>query len=147
MNKSNLNLVALLLAVTGLLAALRLGTRADVAPGSLPVAFGGVEQALSVESLPMTPVEGAVVNGKGEEKAIHADGIELKDVLARAGIETYEKVTVTASDAYAATLTAEELKEPGKVWLIRREDSLQLIVFGDPNAKRNVRNVERVDAE
>ena len=147
MSRRYLKLIAALLAATGLLAALHLNTRADVVPGTLLVIAGGEAQALPVDALPLVPVEGSVVNGRGETREIQAQGIALRDALALAGAEVREKATVVAADEYSATLTAEELAEEGKVWLIRTEFGLRLIVFGDPNARRDVKDVERVVVE
>lgn len=147
MNRRSLALVAALLAVTALLASLHLHTRADVAPGSLLVMSDGAQQSLSVDALPLVAVEGSIVDGKGEERQIRAEGIALADALALAGAEVRERVTVVAADEYAAALTVDELGEPGKVWLICDGDGLRLIVFGDENAKRDVKSVERVEVE
>ena len=45
-------------------------------------------------------------------------------------------------------MTLAELDEEGKVWLLRNEDdTYQLIVFGDPNSKRAVRDVQRIEVK
>ena len=49
---------------------------------------------------------------------------------------------MTADDAYNAVVTAEEIAEPDRVYLIQQDEGgLRLIVFGDSNSKRSVSNV------
>ena len=82
---------------------------------------------------------------KGEEREIDAQGILLMDVLELAGVETVPEngVSVTAADEYSVEVTADELAEAGKVFLLE-EDAPRLIVFGDNGEKRNVKNVARI---
>lgn len=55
-------------------------------------------------------------------------------------------VKVTADDEFSAELSGDELNEEGKAYLVGENDgSMRLVVFGDSNAKRNVRNVVSVD--
>ena len=101
-----------------------------------------------VPALVIGPVQGTVINGKGEEKAIDAEGIALADALRQAGLDpqTVHGATVRASDEFSAQITGDELNEPGKVFLYRGKDgSFTLVVFGDANAKRHVKNVEAID--
>lgn len=89
----------------------------------------------------MSPVSGTVVNGKGEEKQIDAQGIILSEVCGGA----FSRITVTASDEYSATVYPEDSEN---AYLILTDDgNLRLIVFGDENSKRDVKNVVRVDFE
>lgn len=79
------------------------------------------------------------MNGKGEEKQIDAHGVILSEVC---GGE-FSTATVTASDEYSAVVSGGE-----NAYLILSDDgSLRLIVFGDENAKRDVKNVVRIDFE
>ena len=55
-------------------------------------------------------------------------------------------VKVTADDEFSAELSGDELDEAGKAYLVSEDDgSMRLVVFGDSNAKRNVRNVVSVE--
>lgn len=142
-------MIPLLILVTAAVAAFYLTTRTAVPEGALRVEFAdGTAAELSLEELELVPVQGTVVNGKGEECTVSAQGILLSEVLREAGAAEYSTVTVTADDEYSARVTAEEIAGPGKVYLIRQEeDSMQLIVFGDKNSKRNVTNVVRLSVQ
>lgn len=141
--------ILILVLVTATAAAFYLTTRTAVPEGALRVEFAdGKAAELSLEELELVSVQGTVVNGKGEERTINAQGILLSDVLREAGVTEYSMVTVTADDEYSARVMAEEIAEPGKVYLIRQEEgSMQLIVFGDENSKRNVSNVVRLSVQ
>lgn len=142
-------IIPVLIVVTAAATVLHLTTRAAVSEGALRVEFDdGKAAELFREKLTLIPVQGTVVNGKGEERAIHAWGILLSEVLRQAGVSDYSEVTVIADDEYSAKVTAEEITEPDKVYLIQQEDNgMQLIVFGDKNSKRNVSNVVRLSVQ
>lgn len=142
-------MVLILILVTAAAAAFHLTTRAAVPEGVLRVELaGGQTKELSLEKLKLVPVQGTVVNGKGEESAVDAQGILLSDMLREAGVTEYSVVTVTADDEYSAQVTAEEIAESGKVYLIRQEEGgMQMIVFGDENSKRKVSDVVRLSVQ
>lgn len=134
-------IIALVL-LTATVAVVYLSTRPDTPEGTLRIENGGQVIELPLERLEMIPVRGAVVNGKGEERAIDAQGVLLGQVLREAGISAFAEVTVTADDAYNAVVTAEEIGEPDRVYLIRQDEGgLRLVVFGDSNSKRSVSDV------
>lgn len=134
-------IIALVL-LTAIVAIVYLSTRPATPEGTLRIEKGGQVIELPLERLKMIPVRGTVVNGKGEERAIDAQGILLDRVLREAGIPEFAEVTVTADDAYNAVVTAEEIAEPDRVYLIRQDEGgLRLIVFGDSNSKRSVSDV------
>ena len=63
-------------------------------------------------------------------------------MLEELGVTDFGKVTVTAEDSYSAVVTAEEVAQPDKVYLMLQErGGAQLVVLGDENSKRNVANV------
>lgn len=142
-------MVLILILVTAGLAVFHLTTRTTVPEGVLRVELaGGQTKELSLEKLKLVPVRGTVVNGKGEESAVDAQGILLSDALREAGVTEYSMVTVTADDEYSAQVTAEEIAESGKVYLIRQEEGgMQMIVFGDENSKRKVSDVVRLSVQ
>ncbi len=112
--------------------------------------YNGKNSYVSLDALSMTEVTGTIVNGKGEEMEVRAQGVPLSDVLKAAGIDSAKIHTVTAvaDDEYSAELSAEEIGEPGRVFLARDEDgSMKLVVFGDTDSKRNVRNVVKLSVE
>ena len=141
-------IVIVLIFVTAIVAVIYLNTRTSVSKGALLVEYGGQTLELPLEQLELTAVHGIVVNGKGEERTIYAQGILLSQVLREAGVMDFSEVTVTADDEYSARVSAGEAAEADKVYLIRQDEGgMQLIVFGDGNSKRNVSNVVRLSVQ
>ena len=123
--------------LTAVLAAIHLTTRTPETAGEF--LLNG--ESLKIADLQLSPVQGTIVNGKGVEKQIDGQGISLSAVCG----DDFETVTVTASDEYRAVVSIDEIQN---AYLILKDDgSLQLIVFGDENAKRDVKNVVRIDTE
>ena len=56
-------------------------------------------------------------------------------------------MTVVSDDSYTADLTAEEVAESGKAYLLLEQPYLRLVVFGDQNSKRRVSNVVQIIVE
>ena len=134
--------VIVLVLITAVVAIFYLATRPAVPEGALRIENGGQVMELPLERLEFIPVRGTVVNGKGEERYIDAQGVLLDQVLREAGVSEFSEVTVTADDAYSAVVTAEETAEPDRVYLIQQDEGgLRLIVFGDSNSKRSVSDV------
>ena len=133
-NKNVLVSVAALALLTLIFALL---LRAEQPPGSSgEITVDGAQVRIS--GLALRPVEGSIVNGKGEKAEVRAQGIPLSDVCG-AG----RTVTVTASDNYSASVFTDE-----DAYLISSGDgTVQLVVFGDSDLKRNVRNVVRIDGK
>ena len=149
MKKSKLTIIiiGILVVLTAVLAVIHLTTRQQEQEGALQVVYGGKTVAIAIEDLkPVAQVDGTVTNNAGEEKKISGPGVLVSDVLKLAGVEG-GAVKVASVDEYVVTLTAEEVAEEGKAWLMIEEDSLRLIVFGDQGAKRNVKNVVRLTVE
>ena len=139
--------LAVLILAVALLAVVHFHTRETVPEGALAVHAGENVSYVEVEKLALVPVQGTVINGKGEETEVNEQGVALCDVLRAAKLdpEAVGAVTVTASDEFSAKLSGAELNEAGKAYLVPGDDGLQLIVFGDENMKRNVRDVVSVD--
>ena len=71
-------------------------------------------------------------------------------MLSSVGIDPAEVAVlkVTAQDEFSAEISGEELLEKDKVYLISEDDgTVALVVFGDSNAKRNVKNVARIEVD
>lgn len=135
MKKSVKWIIAVLLLLTVALAAVHLTTRTPDTEGAVLV--NG--QAVEISGLELSPVTGTVINGKGEEKQIDAQGILLSKLI---GSE-FSSATVTASDEYSAVV---EKQDSDNAYLIVTDDgSLRLVVFGDENSKRDVKNVSKID--
>lgn len=140
-NKVAFYSILVLAAVMAVLALVHLQTRTPAIEGHLRIESNGSTLALPLENLSWEPVQGSTVDGKGEHHPVDAQGVLLSHVLEAAGISDYAMVSVVSDDEYSADISREEIAAPDKVYLIRQEDgSLQLIVFGDANSKRNVRN-------
>ena len=134
-------IVIVMILLTAAAAVFHLVTRNAVPAGTLRIEHGDQVLELPLERLKLADVQGTVINGRGEERTVDAQGILLSQILREAGIMEFSEVTVTADDEYSARITAEEVAEADKVYLIRQEEGgMQLIVFGDSNSKRNVSN-------
>lgn len=142
-----LTLILVLVVLTGIAAYFHLSTREEVTEGTLQVTIDGHAQPLKLSDLSYEPVSGVRVNGKGESIPVEGDGISVKDLLVTLEVASCSKVTVVSDDSYSAELTAEEIQEDGKAYLLLDEDYLRLVVFGDANSKRSVSNVVQVIVE
>ena len=141
-------IIAVLLALTAVLAIVHFSSREQIPEGALLVSCGDEKEYVDLKSLESVPVQGTVVNGKGEESEIDTQGVSLADVIEQAGFDpdNAAAVKVTADDEFSAELTGGEVNEAGKAYLVCEDNgSMRLVVFGDSNAKRNVRNVVSVD--
>ena len=131
-NKRVIWLIAVLAALTAVLALIHLTTRTPEKEGYILV--NG--ESVAISDIQMAQVSGEVVNGKGEKKQIDAQGVSLYDVCGE-----FAEATITASDEYSATVYGGE-----DAYLILSDGgSLRLIVFGDENAKRDLKNVSRIE--
>ncbi len=147
-NKLTLLIIGILVLLTAALAVIHLTTRQQEQEGALQVVYNGKTTVIALKDLkPVAQVEGTVTNNAGEEKQISGKGILVSDVLKLAGVGVDKTVKVTSADEYSVELTAEEVSEEGRAWLMLEEDSLRLIVFGDKGAKRNVKNVARLNID
>ena len=122
----------MLAVLTAVLAAVHLKTRAPEIEGEILINGEYTE----ISELSMTKVKGTVINGKGEKKEIDADGICLTELCGDCA-----EVSVKSSDEYSAAVYADELQN---AYLIVDDGAMRLVVFGDENAKRDVKNVAEV---
>lgn len=147
-HKLTIIIIAVLVLLTAVLAVTHLVTREQGQEGAIQVVQDGKTTLLYIEDLkPVAAVNGTVVNNAGEEKTIDGQGILVSDVLKLAGVEVNSTVEVTADDEYSVNLSAEEVAEEGKAWLLIEDGTLRLIVFGDQGAKRNVKYVVRLTVD
>ena len=140
--------IAALIALTAVFAIIHSAARTEVPDGALLVSCGGEKKYVDLASLDTVSVRGSVVNGKGEKSDVNTQGVPLADVIENAGFDPNGAVTVkvTADDEFSAELSGDELNEDGKAYLVSADDgSMRLVVFGDSNAGRNVRNVVSVE--
>lgn len=135
--------IALLLFI--ILVVLHLSTRVSPHTGFIIVEHGAEKTEFSIDQLETSLVSGTVFNGKGEKKTIEGPGVQLSSLLNKAGIVSFQTVTVIAEDEYNAVVTAAEVLETDRVNLIIQDDgSVRLIVFGDSDSRRNVSDVARL---
>ena len=146
MKKRILTVISLLLALTSFCGAIYLGQRQQVERGSILIKTPSNEISVSLSDLPLTKVEGETVNKKGEVKKISAQGYEVAYIPSLAGADKYTEISVYSDDEYHADISANELlADVNKAWIILEEESPRLIVFGDTDSKRNVKNVVRIE--
>ena len=132
-------IIAVLILLTAALAIIHLSTRDQVPEGAILVNFNGKAIYVEVDKLDTEAVSGTVTNGKGEEKTVQGQGLPLFSLLEG----TFQSAVVSAEDEYTATVGIEDAEN---AFLLLSEDgSLRLVVFGDANAKRDVKQVVKVD--
>ncbi|MBR2131550.1 MAG: hypothetical protein IJ955_03270 [Oscillospiraceae bacterium] len=137
-----ISIIVSLVLLTGVAALVYLTTRAEVPEGVLRVETS--EEVISIDTslVKLHPVEGILINGKGEEREIDASGVELMELLSDNGITVPSGIKVTADDGYNAEVTVQEMEETGRVYLLMEDgERPQLVVFGDSDSKRNVTGV------
>ena len=148
MKKHKLTIIILcvLVALTAVLAGIHLTTREPETENTVQVQYMGQSVAISVDKMTLVPVRGTMVTGKGEQRPIDGMGISVADLLKQANAAV-GAVTVTSTDEYSVTLTVEEVAAENKAWLLFEEDSFRLMIFGDEDSKRNVKNVVRLTVD
>lgn len=140
-------LILVLALLTGVAAWLHLSSREEVAEGTVQITVNGAAQTVKLSDLNYEPVSGVRVNGKGESIPVEGEGISVKDLLETQKVVSCTKVTVISDDSYSAELTAEEIAEDGKAYLLLDEAYLRLVVFGDRNSKRSVSKIVQIIVE
>ena len=140
-------LAVLLIIITAITAIAHLSTRQEVPEHALLVSIKGEELLLDIDKFEYEHVSGIRVNGKGEEVPVEGNGIAVKEVLEKADLKEYSKISVIADDSYSAELSSEEINEDGKAYLLEDEEGLRLVVFGDKDSKRSVSNIAQIVVE
>lgn len=138
-------LAAGVILLTGVVACVHLATRTSTEEGQIQIMYEEKTVSVSLTELELRPVQGSISNAKGETFEIDAKGFPLEELLASAGVTSYETVSVIADDEYYAKLTFAELHGEREVYLLEEEAGARLIVFGDANSKRNVSRVARIE--
>lgn len=147
MKRTVLVIIAVLVCLTAVLAVVHLKTRDKVPEGSLLIQFDGGESYVRIDALDIVQINGTIVSAKGDAQDIHQSGVRVEDVLKKAGIDcqAIHTATAVADDEFSAELLPEEIMAPDVAYLAKEADgSMRLIVFGDSNMKRNVRNVVKL---
>ncbi|MBR3584559.1 MAG: hypothetical protein IKO00_00910 [Oscillospiraceae bacterium] len=129
--------------------------------GAITLKCGGQEYVIPISGLDREAFSGETVNGKGDRFTRYYRGVELSALLTEKKIDmnTVSAVKAESADQYTAELTGEEIRESGKVYLAVQVDGktvegiepgkpgVQMIVFGDPNSKRAVRNLAIIEVK
>lgn len=149
MKKHRVKIFAVLIALLAVIAAVfYFGQREEIMEGSLKVTAGTKTVMLDPSKFERTQVSGIRVNGKGEEIPVNGLGIAIKDVLVLAQVTDYTLIKVISDDAYSAEISAEEVADGTKAFLLfDDENELRLVVFGDTNSKRSVSDVVQIAVE
>ena len=137
--KTIIAVVAVLIALVVIFAFVHNHTRTKATEGALQIVSGGKTSYVQLDDIKAGRVQGTLVNGKGEESAVDAEGICTEDLLSK---YSYSSFTAVADDEYKAEVAA---SEASKAYIISTEKGLQLVVFGDSNSKRAVRNLIRLE--
>ena len=150
---------AAVLIIIALILALKVRSSSPAESG-LIIQANGKTVTLSWEDLNQTSFTGEIVNGKGEVSNHEYQGIELCELFQKYGIEIKEdsKITAVSEDNYTAELTGAEVMSASKVYAALMCDSkmiesidggqgAQLVVYGDANAKRQVRYLKTITVE
>lgn len=137
-------LVGLLIIITAITAMIHLNTRQEIPENAIQISVNGEVFMLDIAKLEYEKVSGVRVNGKGEEILVEGMGIKLEEVLKEVDITKYTSISVVSDDSYSAGVSAEEIKEDNKVYLLYEEKEMRLVVFGDENSKRSVSNVVQI---
>lgn len=157
MKKNMIWLVVLLVAATLIFAGIHLSQQEQIE--CMQIRSGDKTVTIYPEDLDQTDFSGTLIDGKGTVTEHTYRGVELKVLLAQKGITLAEghTVSVTSADNYTAEYTAEEILTDGGVYIAIEEDGapiegmtadeigLQLVIFGDPNSRRCVRNAKMVE--
>jgi len=136
-----------LAALVVVLAIIHFATRTKVPEGAVSVETDGKISYLVLTDIPTSHVEGEIVNGKGDIKSIDGEGIRLEDALALVGVTNPKRVTAVADDEYNAVIEGNEIAHDAQVYLLVEDGEGRLVVFGDPNSKRNVSHLTRLVVE
>ena len=132
---------------------------AQEAAGAISLKANGQTRQIALKDLDREAFSGETVNGKGEHFSHDYSGISLKTLLADQKIDlaAVSSVSAVAADQFSASYTVDEINEEGKIYLAVQMDGkpiegiekgtagVQMVVFGDSNSKRSVRNVSVIE--
>ncbi len=143
--KKYLPIILILLFVTAAAGIFYLSTRDRVGRDEVLVRTPDSEIVLQYTAWPFTDMEGEQTNQKGETKHFRAKGYALSGIPEQVAHRDYTQITVISDDEYSAVLTREEVLLPNNAWLILEDGELRLVVLQDPNTKRSVKHVVRIE--
>lgn len=159
MSKKLIAGIALLLAVTCVVAAVHLWNQEEVS--CMVILQEDRSSTVSFDDLNRGAFSGELIDGKGDVTFHEYTGVLLRKLLEEKGIDLarISDVTVTSADNYSVTFTREEILQADKVYVAITADGekiegidpgtdgVQLIVFGDENSRRCVRFAQKITIE
>ncbi len=125
--------------ITILVSFIYLRGRKSVPKTQIVLSVNSTEKFISLSDYKLSGVSEDIPNKKGEVKHIEGDGVLISDII---GPVSFSDITVIADDEYRASLTPEDMEN---AFLLSDEESARLIVKGDKNSKRDVKNVVRIE--
>ena len=154
MKKRNIIIVLVLIVLTAIVASIYLSGRPATPGGNITVFYEGKELSVMPFKADTVSLQGTVINGNGQQKEINSSGVSVQSALKLAGIspDDFSSARVVASDEYSASLSASEIASDATAFLIAASDDtgkakINLVVFGDTDAKRQVKDVVRIELE
>ncbi|WP_036610731.1 hypothetical protein [Oribacterium sp. P6A1] len=125
--------------VTGIVSAIYLKGRKSIPENQISLTVNSEEKFISLSDFKFSKVSEDISNKKGETKHIEGDGVLIKDII---GSVSFSDITVISDDEYRASLGPDDMEN---AWLLLDEGTARLIVKGDKNSKRDVKNVVRIE--
>lgn len=143
--KKRIIIVLALLLVTALLCVIYLRGRDNTKSGEILVKTASGDISISLDTLSCSPVNGTITNKKGETKEIDSEGVLLFDIPSLTEDSSWSEMKVYADDEYNAVVSKDETEAAENAWLIKNDGSVRLVVFGDKDSKRDVKNVVQIE--
>lgn len=164
MNKKAVPIICItLLVVAVLVVGLTVRSRqtAQETVGAITLKFNGETRQVPLTDLDRTAFSGETVNGKGDRVSHDYRGILLRELLEVQKIDLSAVSTVRAvsADQFSANYTIDEIRQTDNIYLAVQIDGkpapgiesgtsgAQMVAFGDPDSKRNVRGLSIIEAE
>ena len=127
--------------ITTLVSATYLKGRKSTPENQIAVSVNAEDKFVSLSDFKLSKVSEDIKNKKGETKHIEGDGVLVRDII---GSVSFTEITVISDDEFRATLTTDDLEN---AWLLSQEETARLIVKGDKDSKRDVKNVVRIEVK
>ena len=115
--------------------------RQSTTPNSLVIEREGKNTVVDFSTLSLESFSGTVVNGKGQSKEVSGQGIRIDKLIGDSG---FTEARVVADDEYNAVVKP---ADTANAWIQIESGKARLIVFGDSDSKRAVKNVVRIEVK
>ena len=127
--------------------------------GEITLRIQGQTRRIRISDLDRETFSGETVNGKGDRFSHSYRGIALKTMLEEQQVDpaAVSSVKAISADQFSAEYTSAEILEKDRVYLAVQMDGktlegiekgipgVQMVVFGDPDSKRNVRSLSVIE--